>query len=183
MDRPNYLIYHLISCPVFPAELTIPFSCNMVGCASFHPHVCMHVRTKQRCQYFTLLIVIFTSQFLVNRAFWILQCQISQLLFYWYQDIKEWDAVSLHGAPSQRLCFIPALHKAYRVLFCASQTCALYLLQIYQTPILQSERNLNDFCSPNIHQYLMSGSGSPFQSLMLGELFFLTFRKKGRISY
>lgn len=49
----------------------------------------------------------------------------------------------------------------------------------YQTPILQSERNLNDFCSPNIHQYLMSGSDSPFRSLMLGiMLAHLTFARQ-----
>jgi hypothetical protein len=53
--------------------------------------------------------------------------------------------------------------------FCAPQMCVLYLLQTYQTPILQSERDMNDFYFPNIRQYLMSGSGSPFRNLMLGE--------------
>jgi hypothetical protein len=127
------------------------------------------VRTKQRCQCFTLLIVILTV------GSWLTELSRSSSARY-----HSFYCTSLRILKSEMLSHFMLLHhkdcalflhytRAAGSSFCASQMFLLYLLQTYQTPILQNERNLNDFYSPNIRQYLMSGSGSPFRNLMHGE--------------
>jgi hypothetical protein len=80
------------------------------------------------------------------------------------------NVISLHVAVSLEPCCTSALRNVFRLfVLIVPYIYGFHLLQTCRTPMLRNDRTLNNYCFPDIHRYLMSGSGSHFQNHMLGE--------------
>jgi hypothetical protein len=70
LDRPNHLICHFTSCPVFLAALPIPLSSLLMKRGVHKIFKSTTKTTITTFQYFIIHI------HMVNRTFWIMQCQV-----------------------------------------------------------------------------------------------------------